>query len=205
VTRVKICGLTSLDDALAAVAAGADALGFVMCDSPRRVTAPAVREIVDRLPPFVVTVGVFRDDSAARVEQLASTAGVDWVQLHGSEPPEEVARLRRRVIKRFTVETGDDAAVLEARMAPYAGAARLLDPGAGSGQAFDWEIARGLAGPLIVAGGLDPDNVGRAIEVARPHAVDVCSGVEQSPGKKSRERLVAFVEAVRRSDAGPRA
>ena len=203
-TRIKICGITNAEDALTAVAAGADALGFIFCESPRRIDASAAREIIAQLPPFTTTVGVFMNDVPARVDALAATARVDMVQLHGRETPEMCEQAKRRVVKRFTVEDTDDTAALEARMAPYRVAARLLDPGAGSGRAFDWSLARGLAGPLIVAGGLNPENVAEAVKRCRPYGVDVSSGVESEPGHKCAERLRAFVAAVRNCDVDSR-
>jgi phosphoribosylanthranilate isomerase len=203
---VKICGITSLHDARLAVDAGADALGFVFCPSPRRVSPGKVRAIVAELPSSILTVGVFLDDPTERVRAVASESGVGAVQLHGNEPADDCALLAqdiarsgkpRHVIKRFDIRADDDAATLQTRMEPYDVAAHLLDPGAGSGQAFDWPLARDLPGRVIIAGGLNPDNVAEAIEAARPYGVDVCSGVEQSPGLKCPESVRAFIDAVR--------
>ena len=200
-TRVKICGIVRPADAQAAVAAGADAIGFVLDDSPRRIDAGAVRSILRGLPPFVRTVGVFRRTDLRDVPARAAAAGVDVVQMHGDEPAPRGFDAGRPLIRRFRVLPGDTAAALAARLADFDGASALLDPGAGSGVAFGWDIARGLPGTVIVAGGLTPDNVARAIRLARPYAVDVSSGVEDAPGIKNAEAMRAFVAAVRSEDA----
>jgi phosphoribosylanthranilate isomerase len=200
-TRIKICGLTSREEALAAVDAGADALGFVFADSPRRV-APATAElIVAGLPPLISTVGVFVDSRVDEVAEIARRVGLDAVQLHGDESPEDCDLLPLKVVKRFNILENDTPELLRARMERYRVAAYLLDPGAGSGQTFEWSLARGLPGPLIVSGGLTPENVGEAIRTLRPYAVDVSSGVEYAPGRKDLEKVKAFVRAVREADA----
>jgi len=201
VTRVKICGIVRADDAFAAAEAGADALGFVLDDSPRRIGADEVRAIVRRLPPFVRTVGVFRIAELAVVRELAARAEVDLVQLHGEEPVVRGREIGRPLIQRFRVAADDTAERLRARLAGCAGATALLDPGAGSGAPFRWDIARGLPGPVIVAGGLDAQNVGRAIRAARPYAVDVSSGIEDAPGIKNVHKIRGFIAAVRSEDA----
>jgi len=200
-TRIKICGITNREDAQAAVAAGADALGFVFADSPRRVSAARAREIVDGLPPFITAVGVFVDAAVEQVQQTREQAGLDLVQLHGEEPPEYCERLSGRVLKRFAVRDDDTREGLRARMREYRVRAYMLDPGAGSGQTFRWEIARGIDLPLIIAGGLTPKNVAEVVRMVRPYAVDVSSGVEVAPGKKDPDRIRAFVQAVKEADA----
>jgi phosphoribosylanthranilate isomerase len=200
-TRVKICGLTNSDDALLAVAAGADVLGLVFADSPRQVSLAAAERIVAGLPPLVSTVGVFVNSEPEEVATIAARLRLDAVQLHGDESPEDCRRLPCRVIKRFNILETDTPEHLRLRMQRYRVAAYLLDPGTGSGQTFNWQIARGLPGPLIVSGGLNPENVGEAIRVLRPFAVDVSSGVELEPGRKDPEKVRAFVQAVRDADA----
>lgn len=200
-TRIKICGIARAADALAAAEAGVDAIGFVLDDSPRRIGADDVRAIVRRLPPFVRTVGVFRNAELTVVRELAARAEIDVVQLHGDEPPALGLGVGRPVIQRFRVAVGDTTERLRARLARFVGSTVLLDPGAGCGIPFRWEIARGLPGPVIVAGGLDAENVGRAIRAARPYAVDVSSGIEDAPGIKSVAKMRAFVAAVRSEDA----
>jgi phosphoribosylanthranilate isomerase len=200
VTRIKICGIVRVADALAAVAAGADALGFVFDASPRRIEPEAARAIVRRLPPFVRTVGVFRESGPETVREIARRAEIDVVQLHGDEPAPFDLDLGLPLVRRFRVAEDDTPERLRARLAAYERSSVLLDPGTGSGVSFRWEIARGLPGCVIVAGGLDPSSVGRAVRAARPYAVDVSSGVEEAPGIKSDAKMRAFVAAVRSED-----
>lgn len=203
--RVKICGLTTPEDAEAAVGAGADAIGLVFWErSPRFVTLERAREIGRALPPLVARVGVFVDPSEERVTEAIAAAGLDTLQFHGAEPPEFCLRFGRRSIKSFRLR---DASVLEA-LRQYATDAWLLDsfvaghPG-GTGRPVDWALAieasrRGR--PVILAGGLRPETVGEAIRRVRPYAVDVSSGVETLPGKKDRDKIRAFVDAVRNAE-----
>jgi phosphoribosylanthranilate isomerase len=197
-TRIKICGITNLEDAVAAVQCGAHALGFVFAESPRRMTAEAVREILRRLPPFVTTVGVFVDEEAEAVREIARQCRLSALQFHGAESPDYCHQFDRPVIKGFRVR--DDA--IAGEMARYRVAGYLLDSakGGGAGQPFSWDLARGLEGPIILAGGLTPDNVEEAVRLVRPYAVDVSSGVESCPGIKDREKMEAFVWHVRRCD-----
>jgi len=199
--RVKICGITRLEDALAAAELGADALGFNLWPgSPRFVRPEAAREIVARLPPFVAAVGVFVNQPPAEVVRLAAAAGVALVQLHGDEAPRDCEGLGLRVIKAFRVAGEEDLAAIPAYGSV---AAVLLDSRSqgfgGSGRAFDWELARRAAGPkpLVLAGGLGPGNVAQAIRTVRPYAVDTASGVESSPGVKDREKMARFLGAAR--------
>ena len=184
---VKICGITSEEDALLAVAMGADAVGFVFAPSPRQVAAGLVRDIVRRLPPEVLTVGVFRDESAQRVVDIVNGTGLRAAQLHGLETAEQTAWVRKRVpfvIKAFAA--GDPA--LE-RADDFGADAILVDSHApGSGEVFDWSLAEGapLNRRVILAGGLTPENVAEAIEAVRPWGVDVSTGVESSPGPQGR-------------------
>jgi len=204
-TRVKICGITNLEDARAAADAGADMIGFVFADSPRRVTADAVRRITDILASGVTTVGVFMDQPCDEIRETIERAKLDRVQLHGQEAVQRYASLSWPVIKRVDVAGAADSASLRRRteLCDWARRAQafLLDPGAGSGRTFDWSIARGSGLPIIVSGGLTPENVGEAIRVARPYGVDVSSGVEIEPGRKDHDKLRAFVRAVREADA----
>jgi len=202
--RVKICGITNLEDALMAAELGADALGFIFHPrSPRYVAPDAARQIIAGLPPFVLTVGVFVDEEAQTVRDLAARVGLDWVQLHGQESPEYCRSLGRRVIKGFRIQ--DEKSFKS--LAAYQGAAQafLLDTYkkgqvGGTGATFDWRLAREAKkyGPVILAGGLTPENAARAIEVAQPAAVDVATGVEATPGKKDPEKLRAFFAAVKK-------
>jgi phosphoribosylanthranilate isomerase len=195
---VKICGITTEEDALLATALGADAVGFVFAPSPRQVHAALVHDIVRRLPPEILTVGVFRDEHPDRVIELASAAGVRAVQLHGHEPPEAAHRIHptvRLLIKAFPA--GSDQLP---RAREWGADVILVDsPNPGSGTMFDWSLVGDLPQDLrlLLAGGLTPDNVATAIERVQPWGVDVSSGVEQEPGRKDPVRLRDFIHAAR--------
>jgi phosphoribosylanthranilate isomerase len=199
--RIKICGITNLEDALLAAELGADALGFIFyAKSPRHVAPETARSVIAQLPPFVAAVGVFVDEDAAVVQELAGRVGLDWVQLHGQESPEYCRNLGRKVIKGFRIQ--DEGSLR--RLADYQSAAQamLLDTYkkgqvGGTGEIFDWHVARQAKkyGPIILAGGLTSDNVAQAIATAGPAAVDAASGTEAAPGKKDPAKLRAFFEA----------
>jgi phosphoribosylanthranilate isomerase len=202
--RVKICGITNLEDALLAAALGADALGFIFYPKSPRVVAPeTARAIIKQLPPFVTTVGVFVDEEAAKVRDLAAQVGLDWLQLHGKESPDYCRSLGRRIIKGFRIK--DQSSLADLAAYRDAAQALLLDtykkglPG-GTGESFDWQLAREARpfGPIILSGGLTPGNVAQAIAIVQPQAVDVASGVEAAPGQKDPAKLRAFFEAVAR-------
>ena len=202
-TLVKICGITNAVDALAAVEAGAALLGFNFYPkSPRYVSPIDVRRIVEQLPEHVKGVGVFVNEDASAVARIASEASVDVVQLHGDETPEFCANLRGlSVIKALRVGEGfraEDASRFETDALLLD--AYVKDVRGGTGHTFDWSIAsrtREVVRRLFLAGGLTPENVGAAVESVRPYAVDVCSGVEIAPGRKSFQLMTRFVEAVR--------
>ncbi|HDQ46445.1 MAG TPA: phosphoribosylanthranilate isomerase [bacterium] len=196
-TKIKICGLTNLQDALLAAELGADALGFVFAESKRKVTSESAREIVRALPAFVITAGVFMDQPVDEVRRIAEHAGLDRIQLHGEESPAECLRAGRPVIKRISVRPGDTAETIRSRMAAYPGPGYLIDPGAGDGKVFDWRIIRGLDIPYILAGGLHPGNVREAVAMLHPYGVDVSGGVESEPGKKDPNKLKRFIEEAR--------
>jgi len=200
---IKICGTTSEDDALLAVAMGANAVGFVFAPSPRQISAQRVSDIVKRLPrEDVLAVGVFRDDAPRRVVELVYSAGLGAAQLHGRETPDEVQWIRQRVPMVIKALPAGDARV--ARAAEYGADAILLDaPNPGSGHVFDWALTGDLpeGQKLIVAGGLHSGNVATAIARAKPWGVDATSGVEASPGVKDPMKVKAFVEAARRAEA----
>jgi indole-3-glycerol phosphate synthase/phosphoribosylanthranilate isomerase/anthranilate synthase/indole-3-glycerol phosphate synthase/phosphoribosylanthranilate isomerase len=204
---VKICGITTVEDGLLAAHAGADAIGLVLWpDSPRAVDVRSARAIADALPPLVHRVGVFVNPTRAEVERAVVEIGLDVVQLHGDETPQLCRDLKVRVLKAVRVGPGFDAA--EALRFENAAGGILLDtradakdalPG-GTGRAFDWSLARKVragARYLVLAGGLTPENVERAVAAVEPDAVDVSSGVESSPGRKDPARVRAFVRAVR--------
>ena len=144
ITKIKICGLTNIEDALTATELGADALGFVFAPSKRTIHPLDAKEIIKRLPPFIITVGVFMDAPGDEVDRIAEYTGIDVIQLHGEEPPGYCNGLRKRVIKRIAVNQSDTTDTLVARMENYHVSAILLDPGAGSGRTFDWIIAKGI-------------------------------------------------------------
>jgi len=207
--KVKICGITNWVDARRAVESGADLLGFnFVPTSPRYVSPAKARRMVKRLPAKVSAVGVFQNESEARMLEIARSVGLDQLQLHGDETPEAVARLRRRthVIKALRVRTP----FRTAQLAAYRSADAILLDGysrkarGGTGKTFDWRIARRAGGRgrrIFLAGGLTPENVGQAIRVARPYAVDVCSGVESRPGKKDAAKMRGLLRAVKKAAA----
>lgn len=203
---VKICGITREDDALLAVAMGADAVGFVFAPSRRQVAPGVVRDIVRRLPPEVLTVGVFRDEAPARVVDIVNATGLRAAQLHGRENAEATRLVRSRVPIVFKAFAAGDPRL--DRVDDYGADAILIDsPSPGSGQVFDWSLAEDIpAGRrVILAGGLNPENVADAIARVRPWGVDVASGVESDrgePGQKDARRVMAFVEAAKAADPG---
>jgi phosphoribosylanthranilate isomerase len=195
---VKICGTTSEEDALLAVALGADAIGFVFAPSPRQVAPSAVAHIARRLPVHVVTLGVFRNEARQRVVEIVNTAGLKGAQLHGHESPEETRWVAERVGVTIKAFTAGQRAISKA--ADYGADVVLLDaPSPGSGKVFDWRLAEGVAdgSRLLLAGGLDAMNVGEAITRVHPWGVDACSGVEAEPGRKDPRKLRAFIAAAR--------
>jgi len=194
---VKICGVTTEEDALLAIALGADAIGFMFAPSPRQVAAGSVADIVKRLPREVLTVGVFRNEAPARVVELAHTAGLGAVQLHGHEPPEHSHYIRERI--RFLIQAFPAGSLALAGAGKYAADAVMIDSATpGSGRVFDWALAEGLgARRLMLAGGLTAANVARAITQVRPWAVDVSTGVERAPGIKDPVKLRAFIAAAK--------
>lgn len=211
---VKICGITNLDDALAAVAAGADALGFNFYPrSPRYITPETVRTIIDRLPAEVLTVGVFVNEGLDAVEKTASVAGISALQLHGTESPEYCKAIKGRYLIKVFATGGEfkPETVLD-----YDVQAIMLDAFdkkrfGGTGKLSNWSIARktrDLFPRLFLAGGLSAENVGEAIDRVNPYAVDACTLIECAPGRKDHVRMRAFVAAVRtaaindRSDQG---
>lgn len=198
---MKICGMTSEADALLAVAMGADAVGFVFAPSRRQVTPDAVRDIARRLPPEVLTVGVFRDEAPQRVVEIVNGAGLRAAQLHGHETPEQARWVRRRVPFVIQAFRGGDRAL--ARASDYGVDAVLVDSASpGSGEVWDWSLAEGAPSGhrVILAGGLDPDNVAGAVARVRPWGVDVATGVESSPGRKDAVKVRAFVQAAKAAE-----
>jgi len=201
-TKIKICGITNLDDARAAADFGADALGFVFFkNSPRAISPQKAAAIIAKLPVFITTVGVFVDESRTEIQKIVGETGIDIIQLHGDESPESCL-LPRRVIKGVRVKSLESLEPLKR----YQGlvAAFLLDtyasqmPG-GTGQVFNWDIAVEAKnfGRIILAGGLTQENISEAIRRVKPYAVDVSSGVELEKGKKDHTKMKLFIERAK--------
>ena len=213
--RVKICGIARPEWAEAAAEAGADAIGLVLASSPRRVTVAEAARIVRVLPPWVAPVGVFVDETAEAILATAAEVGLAAAQLHGDEPPDIVARLGRlKAIKVFRIASEADLESarrwkLESERLGNPPAAYMVDarvaggPRGGSGHTADWGLAARMVSegfwPLVLAGGLGPENVAEAIAAVRPWAVDGSSGLESAPGCKSPEKIQAFIDAVRKA------
>jgi phosphoribosylanthranilate isomerase len=205
-TRIKFCGMTRIEDVQAAVALGVDAIGIVLTDRSQRFAGiERARDIRMALPPFVDLVALFMDDMPGFIAEAVAAVQPDLLQFHGSETAQDCVRYRVPYLKAVAMGGGIDPA--EVVRAHPAAAGFLLDGHAageqgGSGKTFDWSAAvRAFAKPIILAGGLTAQNVGAAIRAVRPHAVDVSSGVESSPGIKDAAKLRAFVAAVRAADA----
>lgn len=205
-TRIKICGITNLTDAFRAVELGADALGFIFFqESPRYVSPLAVREIIDNLPPFVTPVAVVVNESVATVSEIMAISGCQIAQLHGNEPPEFFERLAWPAIKGISIASAHDlntivryqrarAILLDTKVAGQYG---------GTGVTFDWAVARAahsFGRPIILAGGLSPENVAQAMHIAEPVAIDVSSSIEYEPGKKDHERMRQLFDTIKAVD-----
>ncbi len=202
---IKICGVTNEEDALLAVAVGADAVGFVFAPSSRQVAITRVAEIVRRLPPDILTVGVFRNELPERVIKIVNNTGLMAAQLHGFESPVQVQKVKSEVRTVFkAVVAGSESFQAAASFGADAVLVDSAEPG--SGEVFDWQMAENAPQgvPMILAGGLTPDNVVGAIGKVQPWGVDVSSGVERSPGVKDPILVRAFVEAVRSTESDRR-
>jgi len=200
-TRVKICGITRVEDALAAVQQGADAIGLVFyAPSPRHVTIDVACAIVDALPPFVSVVGLFVNASKTEIEAVLSKVRLDILQFHGDEAPADCEQYNLPYLKAIRVKA--DTNLLQYALEFNSAKALLLDAYSdsgygGTGQVFDWKlIPKNLSKPIILAGGLTPENVGSAIRQVQPYAVDVSGGVEQSKGIKDAAKIKAFMQEV---------
>ena len=201
--KIKICGITNIEDAEAAAGFGADMLGFIFAPSPRKIEPEKARDIIHNIPPFVKTVGVFVNEDPAMIKQIMSFCGLDIVQLHGDESPDICQGLMPRSVKSFRLK--DESSLQD--ISSYCGKARafLFDTYAenargGTGKTFDWNLAikgKKLGVPIILAGGLNPSNIKEAIAAVKPEAVDICSGVEKYPGKKDPAAIKELMEAVR--------
>lgn len=202
--RIKICGITNEEDALAAARFGADALGFIFAPSPRQIAPEKARQIIKVLPPLVQTVGVFVDENLGEVSSVAEMCGLDILQFHGSESADYCDSFDHRVIKAVRLRNRQDIESL----AKYDGVVQALlldtylpDKLGGTGMTFNWEWAleAGKYGRIILAGGLNPENVAAAISIVKPYGVDASSSLEQSPGVKDHEKMAQFIERVRQS------
>lgn len=198
--RVKICGITRREDALAAVEYGADALGFVFFkQSPRYITPERARDIIKQLPPFITTVGVFVNEEASKIDEIINATGLAVVQLHGNEP-QDMCYKWQRVIKAFRISDIIDLDLVK----NYHVSAYLLDTYSeksygGTGETFNWDIAAAMKeiGKIILAGGLTPQNVEKAVRHVHPYAVDVSSSVEQEKGIKDADKMKLFIERAK--------
>jgi len=202
-TWIKICGITNLKDALDAHALGVNALGFIFAPSPRRVEPDVAPKIIRAIPKNLLKVGVFMNEELEEVLRVADYCGLDILQFHGQEPPEYCRQVSIPVIKAIVVKEAESLREIER----YAFASILLDacgPGqaGGTGRTFSWELALEARKKrnFILSGGLNPQNVYRAIQMLRPMGVDVCSGVEKVPGVKDRGKMMEFVKEVRKAD-----
>lgn len=200
--RVKICGITNLDDALAAVDSGADALGFVFFrESPRYISYDLAASIIMQLPPFITAVGVFVNEQRERIESASALTGISAIQLHGDEPP-SLCTLSRPVIKAIRVKSLDSLDPLidyQGKVSTFLLDAYTPDVLGGSGTVFNWDIASYAKqfGRIILAGGLHPGNIADAVRQVAPYGVDVSSGVESGKGKKDHRQMKAFIEKAK--------
>ena len=203
-TKIKICGITNIEDATLAVNLGADALGFVFYkDSPRYIRKDAAKEIIRELPPFVLSVGVFVNEKEDRVREISADCCLDILQFHGNESPDFCSHFDKKVIKAFSINNRKDLEVIPS----YQVSAVLLDTYyedlyGGGGKALNLELAseaKRFTSRVILAGGLNPVNVMKAIQAVEPYGVDVSSGVESKPGKKDRVKLEKFIKTVKKA------
>jgi phosphoribosylanthranilate isomerase len=205
-TRIKVCGITEAEDARSAVTAGADGLGFIFApQSPRHIDPDRAKKITSELPPLVNAIGVFVDENIDVVEEIVQYCGLSLVQLHGSETPEYCKDVSCRVVKSFSIRpatVSDELARYEEVVSGFLLDTYHREMAGGTGKVFDWGLVDHLkpSGPVILAGGLTPDNVADAIRQVRPFAVDVNSGVEYQPGRKDPGKLIHFAHEVRKAD-----
>jgi len=199
-TKIKICGITNMEDALFAASLDVDALGFVFAESKRRITAVNASKIIDELPQSILKVGVFVNEEEKRIREILQLCHLDMLQFHGDESPLYVIRFREKIIKSFKIENENSLKdIPKYNVDAYLLDTYSLEKYGGTGETFDWDLAVEAKkfGHIILAGGLNPDNVEEAIKKVQPFAVDVSSGVESSPGKKDKKKLKEFVKSVR--------
>ncbi|MDA8156810.1 MAG: phosphoribosylanthranilate isomerase [Actinomycetota bacterium] len=200
--KVKICGITNIEDAMAAADSGADAIGFMFYEkSPRYITPSRAAEIIKKLPPVITTVGVFVDMPGREVLEIMRGAGLDVAQFHGSEPPEDCA-IAKRAIKAIRIrELSDLNAMRHYKVSAFLLDAWSPDAPGGTGQIFNWSVALDAKplGRIILAGGLTPENVAEAVRMVRPYAVDVSTGVESGKGIKDHSKMREFIHRAKTS------
>ena len=204
--KIKICGITNKEDALWAINLKVDALGFIFADSPRRVEPEIVQGIIELLPPFISSVGVFVNEDREKVEEITESCGLTTLQFHGEESPSYCEGFKQKVVKSFRVK--DKSVLKKAVQYKDKVDAYLLDSYSpskygGTGKTFDWRIAKEIKKfglPIILSGGLNTENIREAISEVEPYGIDVSSGVEERPGKKNLEKLTSFVTIVRKTD-----
>jgi len=201
VTKVKFCGITNIEDAEYASYLGVDAIGFVFANSKRMIEPEMAKKIINNLPPFIITVGVFNNDSFEKITEIVKHTGVDMIQLHGDESPEFCNKVKfstgKKIIKRIKISDKTRKEKLMSKVREYSNFHILFDPGAGNGKSFDWRILKDFDFPYIVAGGLTPKNVGELISTIKPYAVDVSSGIEKQVGKKDFVKMENFIKEVK--------
>ena len=200
--KIKICGITNFEDASMAVRLGANALGFIFAPSPRLIKPERARDIIKEIPPFVKSVGVFVDEDPIIIREIIQFCGIDLIQFHGSETPDTCGEFIPRAIKAVRIRDDSNPGSIEF----YRGKVRALlldtfseERAGGTGRSFDWDLAiriRGIGIPIILAGGLGPHNIEDAISRVKPYAVDVNSGIEESPGKKNHGLMKDFFEKL---------
>ncbi|MFH1825169.1 MAG: phosphoribosylanthranilate isomerase [Candidatus Firestonebacteria bacterium] len=204
VPLIKICGITNIDDALISVDYGADVLGFIFAKSLRQITPQNARKIIKKLPPFIGKVGVFVNESPHYIRKIVQECGLTEVQLHGEEIPELCGELcPLTVIKAIRVKDENDIKILSAytSVSAFLLDSFVFDKKGGTGKKFDWKLAisaKKYGKPIILSGGLTPDNVLTAIKLVQPYAVDVCSGVETKAGKKDKKKIKEFINKARK-------
>jgi len=198
--KVKICGITNLADAKAAIKAGADLLGFVFADSPRRITPDAASKIINQLSGSVLRVGLFVNEKPEKIDEVLNICNLDFLQFHGHENPDfcEGFRQKAEIIKAFKIKNKKSIDELKNfKVDAYLLDAYVKGKSGGTGKSFDWKLAieaKAIANPIILSGGLNPDNVADAVKKVAPYAVDVSSGVESAPGKKDLDLMRRFIK-----------
>ncbi|MEW6608284.1 MAG: phosphoribosylanthranilate isomerase [bacterium] len=206
-TRIKVCGITSKTDAFMCIDAGVDILGFVFVgESPRKIAPEEAQRIINDIPSFVITVGIFVNRPENEVVKIADLCKLDRLQLHGEESPQYCASFNRKIIKAFRIRSSDDLTVIPGyKVSGYLVDSYEEERAGGTGRTFEWSLAQEATkfGPIILAGGLTPENVNRAISIVRPYAVDVSTGVEEkdTPGKKNKIKLTEFIRQVQNADS----